>query len=159
MLPPTVEDPCPHFCPPHGDRKRANTELTGWGAPLPAHSSTTWCPPPQGLGGTSPVPSVVAVGVMRFLHAEGLRLMSLGKWEERPGGQGEQSQKHRHHFIGRAAPEAGEESAKRRAGGRQEGEGGLLAITAAVPSGWRSLPRPQPSVRTQTGPVGAQQGA
>lgn len=41
---------------------------------------------------------------------------------------------------------------------RREGRGGLVAVTAAAPSGWRSPPRPPPSARTQTGPGGAGEG-
>lgn len=97
------------------------------------------------------------MGVMGFLHTEGLRSVSLERWEGVPGGrgnrarstdtilQGEQPQR-----LVRRVQSAGQGADKR-------GERGLLAITAAVPSGWHSLPQPQLSVQTQTGPAGAQQ--
>lgn len=123
MLPPTVEDPCPHFCPPHGCRKRANAELTGWGVPLPASSSTTWCPPPKGLGATSPLPSVVTVGVMGFLHTEGLRSVSLERWEGAPGGRGNRARSTDTIFQGEQPQRLVRRMQSAGQGGRQEGAG------------------------------------
>lgn len=73
-------------------------------------------------------------------------------------GQGGGSEQHRQHLQGEESARSQREGGCRGAEETRGKVGGSFAITAAVPSGWRSPPRPRPSARTQTGPGGAEGG-
>lgn len=129
---PNHRGPLPTPAPQHGHREGADQDRqvgvqeSSWGGPT-ANSQQQHLVP-SSAGDTSPVPSAPAAGGMEFraLQAKGLRPVSLGRGA---GGAGvgdrgqKQSQQHRQHFTGRAAPQAGRgERAKPGGhGGRQEG--------------------------------------
>lgn len=95
VLPPTIGDPCPLLPSTWAQEgswhrtARLGCRRAAGGAPQPTLSSITWSPPPQGIGDTSPVPSMVAAGVMGFhaLHTEGLSPVSLGRGAGGAGGR------------------------------------------------------------------------
>lgn len=114
---------------------------------------------PSSAGDMSPLPSAAAWDAIGFcaLHTEGL--------SPREGGQGglgtvgeNRASSTDSTLQGEQPHGQGEESTQSQGGMGEDKRGGLLAITVAVPSGWRSLPRPQLSARIQTGPGGAKWG-
>lgn len=89
------------------------------------------------------------------LCTEGLSPACLGRGEGRVWGERNRASSTDSILQGEQPHRQGKESTRSRVGRGEDEREGLLAITAAVPSGWRSLPQPRLSVRTQTGPWSA----